>query len=129
MNPVTTITSFAQIVGQDPVVEALENALNRQHLHYAYLFTGPPGVGKKTMARVFGKAIESSDSRYTVHIIEEAHTLTTEAFNTLQTALEDPTPHVVFLLTSTEPHRIPAAMVARCLAFDLKPWRKDEDTP
>ncbi len=61
-----------------------------------------------------------SEARYKVYVIDEAHMLTTEAFNALLKTLEEPPPHVIFVLATTEPHRIPATILSRCQRFDFR---------
>jgi DNA polymerase III subunit gamma/tau len=163
--------SFAEMVGQTPVLRALQNALDRQHLHHAYLFTGTRGVGKTTVARVFAKALNCeagvsatpcgrcascveidegrfmdlievdaasrtrvdetrelldnvqyapTRGRFKVYLIDEVHMFSNHSFNALLKTLEEPPPHVKFLLATTEPRRIPVTILSRCLAFDLK---------
>ncbi len=163
--------SFAEMVGQTPVLRALRNALDRQHLHHAYLFTGTRGVGKTTVARVFAKALNCeagvsatpcgqcascveidegrfmdlievdaasrtrvdetrelldnvqyapTRGRFKVYLIDEVHMFSNHSFNALLKTLEEPPPHVKFLLATTEPRRIPVTILSRCLAFDLK---------
>jgi DNA polymerase-3 subunit gamma/tau len=163
--------SFAEMVGQTPVLRALQNALDRQHLHHAYLFTGTRGVGKTTVARVFAKALNCETGvsatpcdqcascveidegrfmdlievdaasrtrvdetrelldnvqyaptrgRFKVYLIDEVHMFSNHSFNALLKTLEEPPPHVKFLLATTEPRRIPVTILSRCLAFDLK---------
>jgi DNA polymerase III subunit gamma/tau len=163
--------SFAEMVGQTPVLRALQNALDRQHLHHAYLFTGTRGVGKTTVGRVFAKALNCeagvsatpcgrcvscveidegrfmdlievdaasrtrvdetrelldnvqyapTRGRFKVYLIDEVHMFSNHSFNALLKTLEEPPPHVKFLLATTEPRRIPVTILSRCLAFDLK---------
>ncbi|MGH8565267.1 MAG: DNA polymerase III subunit gamma/tau [Gammaproteobacteria bacterium] len=163
--------SFAEMVGQTSVLRALQNALDRQHLHHAYLFTGTRGVGKTTVARVFAKALNCeagvsatpcgqcascveidegrfmdlievdaasrtrvdetrelldnvqyapTRGRFKVYLIDEVHMFSNHSFNALLKTLEEPPPHVKFLLATTEPRRIPVTILSRCLAFDLK---------
>ncbi len=163
--------SFAEMVGQTPILRALQNALGRGHLHHAYLFTGTRGVGKTTVARVFAKALNCdagvsatpcgrctscveidegrfmdlievdaasrtrvdetrelldnvqyapTRGRYKVYLIDEVHMFSNHSFNALLKTLEEPPPHVKFLLATTEPRKIPVTILSRCLAFDLK---------
>ncbi len=163
--------TFAEMVGQAPILKALQNALERQHLHHAYLFTGTRGVGKTTVARVFAKALNCEQGvsatpcgrctscveidqgrfmdlievdaasrtrvdetrelldnvqyaptrgRYKVYLIDEVHMFSNHSFNALLKTLEEPPPHVKFLLATTEPRKIPVTILSRCLGFDLK---------
>lgn len=165
---------FAAVVGQDPIVRTLQNALARGRVAHAYLFAGPRGVGKTTMARLLamglgceagggeaplpcgtcasclevvqGRALDvieidgasnrgidevralRENARYAparrprkVYIIDEVHMLTEPAFNALLKTLEEPPAHVVFVLATTEPWRLPATILSRCQRFDFRP--------
>ncbi|WP_263322527.1 DNA polymerase III subunit gamma/tau [Endozoicomonas sp. Mp262] len=163
--------SFAELVGQTHVLQALVNALDQNRLHHAYLFTGTRGVGKTTIARIFAKCLncESGVSstpcgecpacreidegrfvdlievdaasrtkvedtrelldnvqyaptrgRYKVYLIDEVHMLSTHSFNALLKTLEEPPPHVKFLLATTDPQKLPVTILSRCLQFALK---------
>ncbi len=162
---------FREMVGQEHVLKALINALDRGQLHHAYLFTGTRGVGKTTIARIFAKCLNcdlgvSSEpcgqcpscteiaegrfvdlievdaasrtkvedtrellenvqyaptrGRYKVYLIDEVHMLSTHSFNALLKTLEEPPPHVKFLLATTDPQKLPATILSRCLQFHLK---------
>jgi len=162
---------FSDVVGQEHVTKTIQNAISSGRIAHAYLFTGPRGVGKTTIARIFAKAvnckfkkesepcnecnscIEISSGRsidvieidaasnrgideirelrenvkfapvsteYKVYIIDEAHMLTIEAFNALLKTLEEPPHHVIFILATTEPHKIPATILSRCQRFDFR---------
>ncbi|MBI4011088.1 MAG: DNA polymerase III subunit gamma/tau [Candidatus Rokubacteria bacterium] len=166
--------TFEAVVGQGPIVRTLRNALARQRIAHAYLFTGPRGVGKTTTARllamglsceqaggpgpvpcaacepcreiVAGRALDvieidgasnrgidevrtlRENARYApargrrkVYIIDEVHMLTEPAFNALLKTLEEPPAHVVFVLATTEPRRLPATILSRCQRFDFRP--------
>jgi DNA polymerase-3 subunit gamma/tau len=163
--------SFADMVGQQHVVRALANALDRGQLHHAYLFTGTRGVGKTTVARILSKALNCEQGvsstpcgvcaacravdegrfvdllevdaasrskvdqtrelmdnvpfapisgRYKVYLIDEVHMLSTGSFNALLKTLEEPPPHVKFLLATTDPQKVPVTVLSRCLQFTLK---------
>jgi DNA polymerase-3 subunit gamma/tau len=164
-------SNFKQLVGQEHVLKALINALDRDRLHHAYLFTGTRGVGKTTIARIFAKCLNCeqgvssepcgkcaacleiaegrfidlievdaasrtkvedtrellenvqyapSRGRFKVYLIDEVHMLSSHSFNALLKTLEEPPPHVKFLLATTDPQKLPATVLSRCLQFNLK---------
>jgi DNA polymerase-3 subunit gamma/tau len=163
--------TFHELVGQEHVVRALTNALDRQRLHHAFLFTGTRGVGKTTIARIFAKSLNCevgvsstpcgecaacreidagrfvdlievdaasrtkvedtrellenvqyapNRGRFKVYLIDEVHMLSTHSFNALLKTLEEPPPHVKFLLATTDPQKLPVTVLSRCLQFGLK---------
>lgn len=165
--------TFAQLVGQEHVIKTLEGALSSGRVGHAYLFTGPRGTGKTTIARIFAKAlncaefgkkgavvpcnvcdaclsvnagtsldlieIDAASNRgideiralkesaqvaapsggYKVFLIDEVHMLTKDSFNALLKILEEPPAHVVFVLATTEPHKILATVLSRVQRFDF----------
>jgi len=164
--------SFQEVIGQEPVIRALTNALESGRTAHAYLFSGIRGVGKTTTARLLAKALNCDKGptpgpcnecpaclevavgnaldvieidaatytklehmrevlertryspardRYKVYIIDEIHMLSAKAFNALLKTLEEPPAHVVFILATTEPRKVPATIVSRCQHFEFRP--------
>ncbi len=164
--------SFATVSGQEHVTKTLANAITRDCVAHAYVFAGPRGVGKTSIARIFAKALncehgptatpclecqnckeisqgtslavreidgashnsvdnvrELIDSfrslpapgtRYKVYIIDEVHMLSLSAFNALLKSLEEPPPNTVFILATTELHKIPETVLSRCQRHDFR---------
>ena len=143
-------TTFNDVVCQDNIKKVLTNQLDTGEIKQAYLFCGSAGTGKTTSARIFandvnggkGKPIEidgasnngvdnirsiiddcrmkSLDSKYKVYIIDEVHMLSIGAFNALLKVLEEPPKGVIFILCTTDPHKIPATILSRLQRFDFK---------
>jgi len=141
--------TFDQVRGQDELVKALTGAITQDNIGHAYLFSGGRGIGKTTLARIFAREIGTHDrdlievdaasnrgiddirelreavhtmpfeSPRKVYVIDEVHMLTKEAFNALLKTLEEPPSHVVFILATTEPHKLPDTIISRCQTFSL----------
>ena len=137
-------TAFAEGIGQEAVVKTLEGAIKQGNIAHAYLFAGSRGTGKTSVARIFAKEIGCSandlyeidgasnrgideirelreavrvsafDSPYKVYIIDEVHMLTKDAFNALLKTLEEPPSHVIFVLATTELHKVLDTIISRC---------------
>lgn len=149
--------SFDDVVGQDHITNTLKNALASGRISHAYLFTGPRGVGKTSVARILAHevnkisytdesihldiieidaasnrrideirdlrdkvSIAPASARYKVYIIDEVHMLTREAFNALLKTLEEPPAHCIFILATTEAHKLPETIVSRTQRFEFK---------
>lgn len=142
--------NFKESLGQEHIVSVLEGALKRDQLAHAYLFAGPRGTGKTTFARIIAREAGSSpndiheidaasnrgiedirslreevrtlpfDSKIKSYIIDEVHMLTKEAFNALLKTLEEPPAHVLFILATTELHKVPETIISRCQSFTFR---------
>ena len=142
--------TFKEVVCQDNIKKVLTNQLDTGEVKQAYLFCGSAGTGKTTSARIFanevnggkGKPIEidgasnngvdnirniiddcrmkSLDSKYKVYIIDEVHMLSIGAFNALLKVLEEPPKGVIFILCTTDPHKIPTTILSRVQRFQFK---------
>jgi DNA polymerase-3 subunit gamma/tau len=155
--------SLSDIVGQEHITQTLDKAIKTNHLSHAYLFSGPKGVGKTSIARILAHDInrlpydenekyidiieidaasnngidDIRDLRekvyispysapYKVYIIDEVHMLSKQAFNGLLKTLEEPPAHVVFILATTEPHKLPDTIISRTQRFQFKPIEQDK---
>lgn len=160
--------TLEEVGGQDTIVKIIKNSINKGKINHAYLFAGPRGTGKTSIAKIFAKMVNcehlengipcgkcvsctqtnNSDTieidaasnngvdeirelrnnvnlvpsygKYKVYIIDEVHMLTTGAFNALLKTLEEPPAHIIFILATTDPHKIPETILSRCQRLDFK---------
>lgn len=161
--------AFEEVVGQEQVVRAITNSLKTGKIAHAYLFSGPRGVGKTTLARLIAKSVNCagkdrpcntcescehfnqgraidlieidaastrgideirelregvrfapSQGKYKIYIIDEVHQLTRDAFNALLKTLEEPPPHAIFVLATTELEKVPATIISRTQRYDFR---------
>lgn len=149
---------FSETIGQEAITETLAKTLRSGRISHAYLFSGPRGVGKTSVARILAHEVNSlpyeddkyhldiieidaasnrrideirdlrekvriapTSARYKVYIIDEVHMLTKEAFNALLKTLEEPPAHCIFILATTEPHKLPETIVSRTQKFNFRP--------
>ncbi len=161
--------TFDEVVGQQHIVQTLKNAVAQQKLAHAYLFCGPRGTGKTSIAKIFAKAVNCNGEKehpcmecdsclaitagthpdiveidaasnngveevrsliekvkyapirgkYKIYIIDEVHMMSPGAFNALLKTIEEPPAHVIFILATTEPHKVLPTIISRCQRFDF----------
>jgi DNA polymerase-3 subunit gamma/tau len=151
-------TTFEDAVGQEHITDTLKRAIKSGKISHAYLFTGPRGIGKTTIARILAHEVNKipytddsihldiieidaasnrrideirelrdkvhitpTSAKYKVYIIDEVHMLTREAFNALLKTLEEPPAHCIFILATTELHKLPETIISRTQRFSFSP--------
>ncbi|HEY4503265.1 MAG TPA: DNA polymerase III subunit gamma/tau [Candidatus Paceibacterota bacterium] len=142
--------TWKDVLGQDHIVDILESSVINNKVSHAYLFVGTRGTGKTSVARIFATAIGVSvndlyeidaasnrgiedikmlrdgvrvlpfDSKYKVYIIDEVHMLSKDAWGALLKTLEEPPKHVIFILATTEFHKVPDTIISRCQVFTFR---------
>ena len=150
--------SFDDVIGQEHITDTLKKAVESGRISHAYLFTGPKGVGKTSVARILAHEVNGlpytdesihldiieidaasnrrideirelrdkvhtspTSAKYKVYIIDEVHMLTREAFNALLKTLEEPPAHCIFILATTEAHKLPETIISRTQRYEFKP--------
>ncbi len=170
-------SSFSGLIGQTHIVKILTNQIETGKVGHAYLFCGPRGTGKTSVAKIFARAVNCEhpvggsacgmcdtcraladpssldiveidaasnngvnemrdlrekvqyppvNGKYKVYIVDEVHMLSDSAFNALLKTLEEPPRHAIFILATTEPHKLPATILSRCMRFDFRLLSREE---
>ncbi len=142
--------NWAEVIGQDHIVKAIDGALKAGKVSHAYLLCGPRGTGKTTIARIIASELGTTpndiyeldaasnrgiddvrsirdsvgtmpfDSKYKIYILDEVHMFTKDAWNALLKTIEEPPKHVIFILATTELEKVPETIVSRCQSFIFK---------
>ncbi|MHB1316316.1 MAG: DNA polymerase III subunit gamma/tau [Minisyncoccota bacterium] len=147
--------TFEDVVGQDHVVKTLSSQIKLGTIGHAYLFSGSRGIGKTSIARILARELGTTandiyeidaasntsvddirelnesvhtlpfDSKYKIYILDEVHMLSKSASNALLKTLEEPPTHVIFILATTETHKIPETVLSRCQVYTFKKPNQD----
>ena len=141
---------WSDVLGQEHITSVLEGSIKTGRISHAYLFSGTRGTGKTSVARIFANAVGTTDrdiyeidaasntgvddvralqegiytvpleSKYKVYIIDEVHMMSKSAFNALLKTLEEPPSHIIFILATTDPEKLPETVISRCQHFNFR---------